>query len=162
MTEQELNHGPGMASVFHTQDRVPWILGPASFSGLQVVAPTLGPAFLPFHDRVLATWNQVPDVIGRSYFYFPETLSRRGGGRAGKDSWAESGRRASHSLVSQGGRHQVGLGFLLGDIWLRCDFSYSNFFHGGNGEGKGPLRWMWGVGMDKRGLCWCSDSAAFI
>lgn len=43
----------------------------ASSPGLQVVAPTLGPAFLPFHDKGLATWNQVLDVaIGRAIFVF--------------------------------------------------------------------------------------------
>lgn len=38
---------------------------------VQVVAPALGPAFLPFHDKGLATWNQVLDVaIGRAIFVF--------------------------------------------------------------------------------------------
>lgn len=75
--------------------------------------------------------------MGQSDFCFPEAsrwASRRGDGSAGRASGAglddPTGR--GQSLVSQGGGHQAGLGF-LGDVWLSCDFPHSNF-HGDMGR----------------------------
>lgn len=59
-----------------------------------MVAPTLGPACLPFHDKGLATWNQVLDIaMGRAIFIFLKP----------QDGWAEE--------------EVAGLGGILGQSW---------------------------------------------
>lgn len=86
-------------------------------------------------------------VLELGYFCFPAALrwASRGGGRTRRHrqaAWAGRVHRGtviawSASVEAIGEGCRVG----SGAIWLRCDFSHSNFSWGNEAE-MGPLRWV--------------------